>query len=89
MGLGYGSGMQDEKPDQIVHGSYTYKNGRRTGQKRTITAVREYRSRPPQPHDCIADFDDYDLGDRRGYGETPEAALDDLLEQEETFGDEE
>jgi hypothetical protein len=62
----------DEDPDLITRGSY---------KGRAITAVREYYSRPPRSHDCVADFDDYDLGDRRGWGETPEAALDDLLEQ--------
>lgn len=66
-----------ENPDLIVHGSYTYKDGR----KRTITSVRQYRGGAYSHWNSIADLDDYDLGDRRGYGETPEAALDDLLEQ--------
>lgn len=61
-----------ENPDLIVHGSY---------KNRAITAVREYHSNPPLRTDCVADFVDFDLGDRRGWGSTPEEALDDLLEQ--------
>lgn len=64
--------MNEPNPDNFAYGSY---------KGRKITASREYISKPPLRTDCVADFDDYDLGDCRGWGSTPQEALDDLLEQ--------
>jgi hypothetical protein len=67
-----------DNPDLIVRGSY---------RGRTITAVREWRNTAYPQSECIADFDDYDLGDVRGHGSTPQEALDALLESAELKDD--
>jgi hypothetical protein len=70
--------MSDSNPDLIVYGSY---------RGRKITAVREWRGTAYPNCECVADFEDYDLGDFRGNGATPQEALDDLLEKCEVHDD--
>ena len=70
--------MSDINSDQIAYGSY---------RGRKITAVREWRNTAHPQSECVADFDDYDLGDVRGFGSTPQEALDALLESAELRDD--
>jgi hypothetical protein len=70
--------MNEANPDLIVYGSY---------KGRKITAVREWRNTAYPEVECIADFEDFDLGDLRGNGRTPQDALDDLLEKCEVRDD--
>lgn len=70
--------MTDPNPDLVAYGSY---------RGRKITAFREYYGGIYQNTNCTADFDDYDLGDLRGNGSTPQEALDDLLEKCEVHDD--
>lgn len=50
------------------------------GRTRLIVTTFEYPPIPIRTCDYRATFEDYDLGDRQGWGPTPAAAIDDLLD---------
>jgi hypothetical protein len=60
---------------KLLQGEVTY-----NGRTRTVVTDFVYPPIPSRTSDYRATFADYDLGDRQGWGPTPQAAIDELLE---------